>query len=126
MTRKVRIGSTGDFAPGTLTPVDADGTSVVVARDDEGLCAARNKCPHMGLSLTSGPGGEHYDDGIVQCPWHNSRFVVRSGENVDWTTGFAGRTAPKWSRAIIGMGKKPKPLTTYPVVVEGDDVYIEL
>ena len=126
MTRRVRIGSTGDFADGDLTKVDADGTAVVVARDAEGLCAASNKCPHMGLSLTSGPGGAHYDDGVVGCPWHGSRFVLRTGANVDWATGFAGHMAPRWSQRLISMGKKAAPLRTYPVVVEGDDVYVEL
>jgi len=122
----VRVGSVSDFAPGSLTPVDASGTSVVVARDDDGLCAARNKCPHMGLSLTSGPGGINYEDGVVRCPWHNSRFVVRSGENVDWATGLGGHAVPRWSRQLVRLGRKPAPLTTYPVIVEGDDVYIEL
>jgi nitrite reductase/ring-hydroxylating ferredoxin subunit len=48
--------------------------------------------------LTSGPGGRNYADGVIQCPWHNSRFVVRSGENLDWTPGIAGRSVPAWLR----------------------------
>ena len=126
MARMVRIGRVADFPAGAVTEVDVEGTTVIVVQDSEGLCAARNKCPHLGLSLTSGPGGRHYEDGIIQCPWHNSRFVVRSGENLDWTPGIAGRSVPAWSRKVISAGRKPAPLTTYTVVVEDDEVFIAL
>ena len=126
MARMVRIGRVADFPAGVVTEVDVEGTTVIVVQDSEGLCAARNKCPHLGLSLTSGPGGRHYEDGVIQCPWHNSRFVVRSGENLDWTPGIAGRSVPAWSRKVISAGRKPAPLTTYTVVVEDDEVFIAL
>lgn len=126
MADKVRIGQVQDFPPGHLTEVEVAGTKLVVVQDDEGLCAAHNRCPHLGLSLTSGPGGQRFADGVVTCPWHNSRFVVRSGENLDWASGFAGRQAPRWSRRLIGAGRKPHPLTTYQVTVEGDDVFVEI
>ena len=48
----------------------------------------------MGFPLTRGPGGLRFDDGIVQCPWHNSRFHVCSGENLDWATGSPARQYP--------------------------------
>jgi nitrite reductase/ring-hydroxylating ferredoxin subunit len=109
-----------------MVEVQVEGTTLIVARDDQGVCAARDRCPHLGLSLTSGPGGRKYEDGVVQCPWHNSRFDVRTGENLDWAPGFAGRSMPRWSRTLIAAGRKPAPLTTYPVIVEGDEVFVEL
>ncbi|MGB7983291.1 MAG: Rieske 2Fe-2S domain-containing protein [Candidatus Nanopelagicales bacterium] len=126
MARRIRIGTVADFPAGQLTELEVEGTKVIVARDDEGLCAARNRCPHLNLSLTSGPGGRHYKDGVIVCPWHNSRFVVRSGENLDWVTGIAGREVPRWSRKVISAGRKPAPLTTYPVMVTDDVVFIEI
>ena len=126
MPDRVRVGSVADLADGRLHTVDASGTAVVVGLSGETLCAARNRCPHLGFSLTKGPGGVKYDDGQVVCPWHNSVFDLASGENRDWAPGFAGRDMPRWSRRLIALGKKPAPLTTYPVVVEGDDVYVEL
>ncbi len=126
MAHRVRVGSVSDFADGELLAVDAEGTSVVVARDGDTFCAARNRCPHMGFPLSRGPGGVRFDDGVVQCPWHNSRFEVCSGENLDWATGFAGKSVPGWSRRLVALGKKPVPLTTYPVVVDGDDVFVEI
>ncbi len=126
MTRRVKVGTVSDFADGQLHTVDVDGTSLVVARDGDTFCAAHNHCPHLGFSLTKGPGGMRFADGVVQCPWHNSRFEVCTGENLDWATGFAGRDIPRWSRRLVALGKKPAPLTTYPVVVEGEDVLVEL
>lgn len=125
MARKVRIGRVEDFPAGVITEREVEGEKVIVVQDAEGLCAAHNKCPHLGLSLTSGPGGRKYADGVIQCPWHNSRFVVRSGENLDWAPGVAGRSMPSWSRKLISAGRKPAPLTTYTVIVEDDEVFIE-
>ena len=126
MSGRVRIGSVADFSDGELHAVDADGTALVVGLAEGSLCAALNRCPHLGLSLTKGPGGLKYDDGAVVCPWHNSRFDLATGDNLDWTPGVAGRDMPRWSRRLIALGKQPSPLTTYGVVVEGDDVYVEL
>jgi nitrite reductase/ring-hydroxylating ferredoxin subunit len=126
MTDRVRVGTVSDFADGQLHSVDAAGTVVVVGIVDGRPYAARNRCPHLGFSLTKGPGGSRFADGQVTCPWHNSRFDLCTGENLDWATGFAGRAMPRWSARLIGLGRKPAPLTTYQVSVEGDDVFVEV
>ncbi len=125
MSDRVRVGSVSELADGKLHAVDVAGTSVIIGLAGDSLCAARNRCPHLGLSLTTGPGGLRYDDGQVVCPWHNSRFDLSSGENLDWAPGFAGRDMPRWSRKLIALGRKPTPLTTYTVIVEGEDVYVQ-
>ncbi len=126
MARRVRVGRLSDFADGELRAIDADGVSLVVGRERESLCAARNRCPHMGLPLSRGPGGVRFDEGVVTCPWHNSSFELCSGENLDWATGFAGRDMPRWTRKLVALGRTPTSLTTVPVVVEGEDVFVEL
>ncbi len=126
VAERVRVGSVADFADGKLHAVDAAGTSVVVAMVGDTPCAARNRCPHMGFSLTRGPGGVRYDEGQIVCPWHNSRFDLASGENLDWTPGFAGKEMPRWSRRLIALGRKPTSLTTYAVDIEENDVYVHL
>jgi len=49
MPSRVRVGSVADFADGKLHAVDAAGTPVVVGLAGDSLCAARNRCPHLGL-----------------------------------------------------------------------------
>lgn len=126
MGNKVRIGSVSDFADGELHAVDVAGTGVIVAQVDGTLYAARNHCPHLGFSLTKGPGGTRFVDGKVDCPWHNSRFDLCTGANLDWTPGFAGKAMPRWSAKLIALGKKPAPLTSYAVTVDNGDVYVEV
>lgn len=126
MSNPIKIGRLDDFADGELHTVEVAGTSVVVGLAGGSVCAARNRCPHLGLSLTKGPGGTKYAEGEVVCPWHNSRFDLATGDNLDWTPGFAGREMPRWSRRMIALGRKPSALETYVVTVEGDDVYVEV
>jgi nitrite reductase/ring-hydroxylating ferredoxin subunit len=124
MATELRVGSLSDFVDGGLTGVEADGHRLIVARKGDEVCVARNRCPHLGFSLTRGPGGLRYEDGAVQCPWHNSRFDVCSGENLDWVTGFAGRRAPSWSRPVIALGRKPRGLDTLTATVRDGGVFV--
>jgi nitrite reductase/ring-hydroxylating ferredoxin subunit len=123
---RVRVGTLSELADGRLHSLDAGGTTVIVGQVGEALYAARNRCPHLGFSLTTGPGGARFSDGEVQCPWHNSRFDLCTGENRDWTPGLAGRNMPRWSHRLIALGRKPAPLTTYRVDVEEGDVFVHL
>jgi nitrite reductase/ring-hydroxylating ferredoxin subunit len=126
MAEKVRIGTVAEFSDGALHGVKAGDTGIIVGLVDGTLYAARNHCPHLGFSLTTGPGGTRFADGTVQCPWHNSTFNLCTGENLDWAPGFAGRPMPRWSAKLIALGKKPAPLTLYPVTVEGEDAFVEV
>ncbi len=123
---EVRVGSLSDFPDSGLTGVEAGGRRLIVARRGNQVHVARNRCPHLGFSLTRGPGGLRYEDGVVQCPWHNSRFNVCTGENLDWVTGFAGRQVPSWSRSVIGLGRRPRGLDTLSAIVRDGDVYVTL
>lgn len=126
MSKQVEVGPVESFADGVLVPVDADGHSLIVARDGDQFFAALNRCPHMGFSLTRGPGGLKYDDGVVQCPWHNSRFELCTGKNLDWATGFAGRNVPKWSQRLVALGRTPSDLKTLSTRVDDGKVFVEL
>lgn len=126
MAEKIRIGTLAELSDGELHAVKAGDTAIIVGQVDGSLHAARNHCPHLGLSLTKGPGGTRFTDGQVQCPWHNSRFDLCTGDNLDWTPGFAGLAMPRWSAKVIALGRKPAPLTVYPVSVEGQDVFVEV
>lgn len=123
---EVTIGKLEDFTDGGLTAVEAGGKKVIVARTGDQVCAAINKCPHLGLSLTKGPGGQKFEGGVVQCAWHNSTFEVCSGQNLDWVGGFAGKSIPKWSRGMVALGRKPKGLDTIPASVRDGEVVLQI
>lgn len=124
MGTEIRAGSLNDFPDGGLTGVDVDGHKLIVARHGDDVHVAANRCPHLGLSLTRGPGGLRFQDDVVQCPWHNSSFNVCTGENLDWVTGFAGRQLPKWSRPAVALGRKPRGLDMLAATVRDGDVFV--
>lgn len=124
MSTEVRVGPLSDFPDGGLMGVEADGNRLIVARKGDEVHVAVNRCPHLGLSLTKGPGGFKFEDDVIQCPWHNSRFNVCTGENLDWVTGFAGRRIPKWSRPAVALGRKPHGLNMLAASVRDGEVYV--
>lgn len=63
--------------------------------------AINNTCPHA-----EGPLGEgDLEDKVVTCPWHGWQFDVSTG---------------------AGLTDEETHVSTYPVKVEGDDIYVEI
>lgn len=66
-----------DVADGALVRADAGGVPVVVARCRDGtICAIAATCTHLGGPLDE---GTREGDAVV-CPWHGSRFDLRTGK----------------------------------------------
>ena len=79
-----------------------DGVPVCVARSQGEVFAISDVCSHADVSLSEGD----VEDGTVECWLHGSRFDLRTGN----PTGLPAT----------------KPVPTYPVTIEGDDVLITL
>ncbi len=98
---KHRVAALSELEPESLTQVEVEGTPICVARTDDGEVYAINDiCSHEEYSLSA---GEIWDTS-VECPIHGSRFDLRTGQ-------------PNALPAV-------EPVATYPVEVEGDDVYV--
>jgi nitrite reductase/ring-hydroxylating ferredoxin subunit/uncharacterized membrane protein len=100
-----------DEAPDDWTPVmpaaelpervpsvaDAGGTAVLLYRDGSDIYAIADKCSHRGGPLHEGeidPSAH-----TVTCPWHGSRFKLKSGKIV---RGPATAPQPLWEARIVG------------------------
>ena len=105
---------------GELVKVKEAGTTYLVARVGEEYYAIENRCSHLGWSMARGT----IDDGTITCPWHGSRFDIRTGENLDWVKSFAGLPMPRWSHRAIALGKRPSPIRTYKCRIVGDRLEI--
>jgi nitrite reductase/ring-hydroxylating ferredoxin subunit/uncharacterized membrane protein len=97
----IRVNRTvGQPAPGSFVPVldvselrddelrrvDAGGVSVLIARTGNGeVCALANTCTHLGGPLAE---GSRRGD-TVTCPWHGSRFDLRTGAVIEGPAVFA-------------------------------------
>jgi nitrite reductase/ring-hydroxylating ferredoxin subunit len=123
MARRIPVGSSTQFTVGELTKVDVEGTSVVVTRTADGLCAVRNQCAHWPVPLA---GGKIDKAGNIVCPLHNSRFDMCTGENRDWVGGFMGVKIPNWTSRLIAMGADPKGIQSYQIEEDGDQVFVLL
>lgn len=98
-----------DLADGRLCGVKVGGEQVVVARCGDGtVCAIAATCSHLGGPLDEGG----RDGDTVVCPWHGSRFDLRSGAIVGGPAVFA---QPRYSaterdgRVEIRPASPPRP-----------------
>jgi 3-phenylpropionate/trans-cinnamate dioxygenase ferredoxin component len=100
----VRACSLSDLDPdGGVRRVDIDGTPVAVVRMGDRVFAIGDVCSHAEVSLSDGE--VDHDECAHECPKHGSLFSLETGE-------------PLSLPAV-------RPVATYAVEVDGDDVSID-
>jgi 3-phenylpropionate/trans-cinnamate dioxygenase ferredoxin component len=116
MANYIKVGITADFKDGTKKKVDAGGQEIMLARVGINYYAIANRCPHLNGDLSLGS----LEGTIITCPRHHSQFDLKNGQVIKWTN---------WSgpvKAISEMVKSPRPVKTYKVKVEGNDISVEV
>jgi 3-phenylpropionate/trans-cinnamate dioxygenase ferredoxin subunit len=98
----VRACSLNDLPVEGAISVVLDGVPVCIARSQGEVFAVNDICSHAEVSLSEG----EVDDGTIECWLHGSCFDLRTGK----PTGLPAT----------------RPVATYPVVIEGDDVHVKL
>lgn len=102
MSVSYRVAKRQDIAPGEVHRVEAGGSAVAVCNVDGAFHAIDDTCSHEEASLSDG----WLDGTELSCPLHGATFDVTTG---------AVLTLP----ATRGV-------RSYPVRLEGDDIYIEV
>lgn len=75
MSEFVKVATTDEVAPGEMKMVEVEGEEVLLVNLDGEFYALSNICTHA-----EGPLAEGYlEEDEVECPWHGSRFNVRTG-----------------------------------------------
>jgi len=97
----VKVAETKDIKPSTMRAIDLEGERVCIANVEGSYYAIENVCTHLGGPLNEGT-LEGYD---VECPWHGSKFDVRTGEV----------TRPPAQKAVAA----------YEVKVEGNNILVK-
>jgi nitrite reductase (NADH) small subunit len=96
-----RVAAVNDVPPGSGKEVIVEGRVVALFNVAGTFYALDGVCPHAG-----GPLGEGMLAGsVVTCPWHGWQFDVTTG-----------------THCLTESIQHP----TFPVRVEGDDVYVEI
>jgi len=117
-----RIASSDEIRPGEIFSITLDGTKLLLSRIDGQVHAVIDKCTHLGMPMRKGK----FDGQVITCPFHGSRFDIKTGENLDWVSGIMGVKMPGWTCKLIGMGKTPAPLTTLEVAEQDGAVLVKL
>jgi 3-phenylpropionate/trans-cinnamate dioxygenase ferredoxin subunit len=100
MADYVKVATVAEVPAGTAKQVVVDGRLVAVANVGGTLYAIDDTCTHEDESLAGGPVvGE-----IIVCPKHGSRFHLPTGR-------------------VLSL-PAVRPVRTYPVKVEGDDILL--
>jgi nitrite reductase/ring-hydroxylating ferredoxin subunit len=71
----VNVADTQDIQPSQMKEVEVDGEKICLANVEGKYYAIGNVCTHLGGPLAQGKLEGHE----VQCPWHGSRFDIRTG-----------------------------------------------
>lgn len=100
MAKFVNAGKVNDLAPGEMKVIEDGATRILLANVGGKLLAVSDLCPHADAPLCDGMlEGEE-----VECPWHGSRFNLKSGE--------------------VTQSPAEEGIATYEVKLDGEDVLI--
>jgi glycine betaine catabolism B len=72
----VKAANVKDIQPSQMKEVEIHGETICLANIEGKYYAIGNVCTHLGGPLAQGK-LEGYE---VQCPWHGSRFDIRTGK----------------------------------------------
>jgi 3-phenylpropionate/trans-cinnamate dioxygenase ferredoxin component len=119
MSDKVERVAGRDLPPGAVRRAGP----WAVGNDDGELFAVSRRCRHQLADLADGTIDA---DGCLVCPWHRSRYDVRTGEMVSGPRGFLAYRGPTpgYTQLVLGYGRRLK-LRVRRAVRRGDDVVVE-
>ena len=98
----IRIASIKDVVKGRSFCAKAGSKTLAVFKTSKGYAAIDNACPHAGGPLCEGS----FAADVVTCPWHDSQFNVETG-------------------AVV-HGPAETAVTSYPVEVRGEELFVRL
>lgn len=101
MSERVTVANTTELTAGTGIVAEVNGKSLAVFNVAGTFHVIDNTCIHRG-----GPLGEGALEGeVVTCPWHGWEYNVKTGVSVNNPSAC---------------------VASYPVVIEGDEVKVDL
>jgi 3-phenylpropionate/trans-cinnamate dioxygenase ferredoxin subunit len=98
----IRIAATGDLEDDEARSLVIEGRKIALYRSEGQFFATDDVCTHAFALLSDG----FLEDGCIECPLHQARFDIRTGKAL-------------CEPATVD-------LATYPVRVDGDDVFVAI
>jgi 3-phenylpropionate/trans-cinnamate dioxygenase ferredoxin subunit len=97
-----KVTTTSETEPGKITLHEVNGKRIALCRVDGNFYAIDDVCTHDGGPLDQG----ELEGNLVECPRHGAKFDVTTG------------------KAVVLPAVRP--VQTYPVEVEGDEVKVDV
>jgi toluene monooxygenase system ferredoxin subunit len=97
----IRVADLDNLWDGEKNSVNVEGKKILILNIGNEIFALEDRCAHKAMALTNGK----VEGGTITCPAHEWKYNVRTGE---------------------GINPKSAKIVTYPVKVEGKDIYIFL
>lgn len=119
---KIKIATTAETSTDKVLKVKANGQDLLVAKVGDHHCAIANKCPHLGLPMAKGK----FENGVITCPFHGSKFDIATGKNVEWVNSVVGIPLPGIAQKMMSMGKGPTDVASFSVSQEGSDLFVDV
>jgi nitrite reductase/ring-hydroxylating ferredoxin subunit len=109
-----------ELPPGTVRRA---GDWAVGNRGEDRYFAVSRRCRHQLADLSE---GSIDAEGCLVCPWHQSRYDVRTGEMVEGPRGFLAYHGPTpvYTQLVRAFGQLAR-LRVRRAVRQGDDVVLE-
>jgi nitrite reductase/ring-hydroxylating ferredoxin subunit len=115
MTQPHEVGPTSSLPPGTVT-----GSGIWAVGNSQGeLFAVTRRCRHLYADLAN---GSIDSKGCLVCPWHGSRYDVKTGRMVRGPQGIFAKI-PGLDRAFMAL-TRVLPLGRGNVEERGGTVYV--
>lgn len=103
----VQVATTSELANGAMKAVDIENHELLLAKIQDAYYAVSRRCTHMAENLCDGT----LDGRVVTCPRHGARFDLTSGKAVG-------------KAKLLLLSTTPKDLATYPVKIEGAEIFV--
>lgn len=112
-----------DLPPGTVRRAGGWAVGNRGPAGEDRYFAVSRRCRHQLADLSE---GSIDADGCLVCPWHQSRYDVRTGEMVEGPRGFLGYhgPTPAYTQLVALLGRLAR-LRVRRAVRDGDDVVLE-
>lgn len=102
MPRYIAVAEKSRIPDNGVLCVEAEGKRIALFKLEGEIYALDDACPHEGGPLSEGL----IEGGAVECPWHQSRFDIKTG------------------RVLLDPAETD--VRRYPVRVQGDSVEVEI
>ncbi len=102
MANFVKVGKVSDIKDKQMKSFQISGTEILISHFGDKFYATAEKCTHFGGPLSKGK----LSEGVVTCPWHGAEFDIKKGS--------------------VLKGPAKKPLNTFEVKVEGEDLLVDI